>query len=63
MVFSELMRDIDYFIQGCSIGMDISLQHIFLPFEDDERLSLILSKILLLSAYDQIKDQLILKQI
>ena len=38
-------------------------QHIFLPFEDDEMLSLILSKILLLSIDDQIKDQLILKQI
>lgn len=43
--------------------MDISLQHILLPFDDDEMLSLILSKILLLSAYDQIKDQLVLKQI
>ena len=42
---------------------DISLQHIFLPFEDDEMLSLILSKILLLSKDDQIQDQLILKQI
>ena len=63
MVFSELMRDIDYFIQGCSICMDISLQHIFLPFEYDERLNLILSKILLLIADDQIQDQLILKQI
>ena len=63
MVFSELMRDIDYFIQGCSICMDISLQHILLPFDDDEMLSLILSKIFLLSADDQIQDQLILKQI
>ncbi|MFW2146865.1 hypothetical protein ACK2M2_01835 [Acinetobacter sp. TY1] len=42
---------------------DISLQSILLPFEDDEMLSPILSKILLLSTDDQIKDQLILKQI
>ncbi|MFN3074335.1 hypothetical protein ACK1JC_12075 [Acinetobacter sp. TY2] len=42
---------------------DISLQSILLPFEDDEMLSPILSKILLLSTDDQIKAQLILKQI
>ena len=36
---------------------DISLQHIFLPFDDDEMLSLILNKILLLSN-DQIQDNL-----
>ena len=57
------MRDIDYFIQGYLICKDISLQHILLPFDDDEMLSLILSKIFLLSADDQIQDQLILKQI
>ena len=31
---------------------DISLQHIFVPFENNEMLSLILSKILLLSIDD-----------
>ena len=25
IVFSEVMRDVDYFIQGCSIGLDLSL--------------------------------------
>ena len=42
---------------------DISLQSILLPFEDDEILSMILSKILLLSTDNQIKAQLIHKQI
>ena len=40
---------------------DISLQSILLPFEDDEILSMILSKILLLSTDNQIKAQLIHK--
>lgn len=155
MVLSEAMRDIDYFIQGCSIGLDLSLElsgfpdemhqyysnasrqasksqvvqnrhdaldlivsklaiaaqcrldeqfiyvdgkikqykihlatghifmspndqylcivpektlekakssHLFLPFEDDVMLSLILSKVLLLSQDDQIQDELITKQ-
>lgn len=155
LVFSEAMRDIDYFIQGCSIGMDLALEltgfpdemrnyyasggrqsnsqiwanrhysldavlsqldiaaqcrldqhfvyvtgklheykihigtghsfmspndqflcivperkiqavhaaHLFLPFDDDAMLSLILSKVLLLSQDDQIQDALIQKQI
>ncbi len=42
---------------------DISLQSILLPFEDDEILSMILSEILLLSTDNQIKAQLIHKQI
>ncbi|MEQ1344222.1 DUF4132 domain-containing protein [Acinetobacter seifertii] len=156
LVFSEAMRDVDYFIQGCSIGLDLSLElsgfpdemqqyyhnvyrqpsksqvvqarhdaldlivsklpiagqcrldeqfiyvdgkvkqykihlttghifmspndqylcivpektvekskqsHLFLPFEDDAMLSLILSKVLLLSQDEQIQDELITRQI
>ena len=37
--------------------------HLFLPFDDDAMLSLILSKVLLLSQDDQIQDALIQKQI
>ena len=40
----------------------VSLHHVFLPFDDDQMLSLILSKILLLTEDDKIKDELILKQ-
>lgn len=156
IVFSETMRDVDYFIQGCSIGLDLNLElsgfpdemrqyydhtyrqlsksqviqtrhdtldlivsklpiakqcrldeqfiyvdgkigqykihlgtghiwmlpndqylcivpektlekaersQLFLPFEDDAMLSLILSKVLLLSQDDQIQDELITRQI
>jgi hypothetical protein len=155
LIFSEVMRDADYFIQGCSIGLDYALEltgfpeemqryysqryqstlsqiivnrhdsldhilsrldiayqcrldshfvyvqgqlheykihlgtghifmspndqficivpqqkleavhvaHLFLPFEDDAMLSLILSKVLLLAQDHQIKDELIQQQI
>ncbi|MBL8320793.1 MAG: DUF4132 domain-containing protein, partial [Acinetobacter sp.] len=33
LVFSEAMRDIDYFIQGCSIGMDLALELTGFPDE------------------------------
>lgn len=41
----------------------VSVEHLFLPFEDDAMLSLILSKVLLLSRDADIRDELIQEQI
>ncbi|MEU6354128.1 DUF4132 domain-containing protein [Streptomyces sp. NPDC047072] len=72
LVFSEAMRDVDLFVGVTSIAADPDWtdrgparaywERVFLPFED-ERLSVILSKALLLADDTKITDPTILAQI